>query len=995
MQKIFRSWLGILFALVLIFPSSLIVSDKVDASESTVLDVSRSIFSLTEKRTVDIQADLGENIDLDNLEFEFGGKSLSEWKKWSGGTNYEGKPFINVIEGPSFVDDTNEVQATIEFDLPYDRTDLSNRTIRTQYQDFIGDYELAVINPENEKKAAATVKLNVYDQFMFYGERVSAINNIIEQSNEVNDRYVGHESLGKTQGGRDLNFVVLAKSQEAVDKYLNETLPMALEDPESLIEKIENGTMGDYQVPIWFNNMHADEVEGPDAQIELLEKFATENEVTFDMQSRDDGQKRSVTLDVDEVLDDVIFLLAFEQNPDGRDINTRGNLYGFDPNRDNAFQTQIEQQLVTAQVAKWTPLSYIDMHGYVKGFLIEPTTPPQNPNYEYDLLFDRMIEEAHHIGEAGLGNSNLDSYFFPIDDMESGWDSMNPGYGPSLAMLHGALAHTVEVPDLGQDSYNAMYGVSLGTTLYVTENKDELYKNQLEVFKRGIKGEDNRAVDEYLVNVEREQIGRQRGDHDSYFPDYYVIPQGENQMSQIEAYNMVEYFLRNRIKVEQTTESTNVNGKIYLEGTFVIPMKQAKRGLVNAVLSDGEDVSDWDSMYDPTVVDFPALRGFDADEIREPEAFTGITQAVESITLPTGEVVETSSKQVLKNSNNDTIKLVNELLAEGKIVEKATETTAEANIGDFIVNTDDLKPYEGDYYFESKPLDTSKQLKVEQLNQPKVAFDGSSQMEFSLKELGFNVVDQEDASVVVSDGRGFNLDNLSGKSFVGIGTTALNTVKNSGVLPEFNFKNTGRSHEGSFKTKVNNDHMLTSGYQEDEIFYTTWGAWITSVPEDAEVLATFSDEDDFYIAGWWPGNEGAQGQTLAFTQNLEDTKITLFANDLAFRAHTKHSYRLLANSIFSSDTTEIPVIESVADMMDLIEDYENTGEFKNDQVARALSLHLIAVNLYEEKELYEKVVKHLEGFKPLLDHQLKEELISDKAYNTLKAGSDYLIEKWQ
>ncbi|RYG73216.1 X-prolyl-dipeptidyl aminopeptidase [Lentibacillus lipolyticus] len=901
MQKLFRGWLGFLLALALVLTSSPIFNDKAEASESTLLDVSRSTFSLTEKRTVDIQADLGEDVDLDDLEFEFGGKSLSEWKKWSGGDNYDGEPFINVIEGPSLVDDTSEVQATIEFGLPYDTTDLSNRTIRTQYQQFIDDYELALINQENGKEATATVKLNVYDEFLFYDQRKPAIDQIIEQSNETNDRYVKYKSLGKTAEGRDLNFVILAKDKKAVDKYLNETLPTALEEPASLIEKIENGTMGDYQVPIWFNNMHADEVEGPDAQIELLEKFAIKNEVTFNMD--EEGQERTVTLDVDEVLDDVIFLYAFENNPDGRVINTRQNANGFDPNRDNHYQTQVEQQQITQEIAKWTPLSFIDMHGYVEGFLIEPTTPPHNPNYEYDLLYNKMVEQAHSLGQAGIGNSTIDSYFIPALDQDDGWDDATPAYAATFAMLHGSLGHTVEVPTLGQDGYDAMVGSALGATSYVVEKKDELFKNQLKIFKRGVNGEDNRAVDEYFVNAAGESIGRQRGDNENFFPDYYAIPtEDRNQKNNLQAHKMVDYLLRNGVKVEKLTKNTNVNGTMYRKGTFVVPMNQAKRGLANAVLYEGENLSDWRAMYDPVVVNFPALRGFDVYEVRAAGAFTN-TAEVENITLPTGEIVGNPPKQVLENSNNDTIKLVNELLEKGVTVEKAVETKARVNKGDFIVNTNDLRRYGDDYYFEAKPLGTSRHLKTEQLKQPKVAVDGSPQLKFSLRNLGFDLVDQAAADVIISDGRNFDPTTLSGKSFVGTGVNALSAVKESGLLPGFSYDNTRNGHEGLFKAKVN-DHVLTSGYQEDELLYSTSGAWITSVPENAEVLATFSDEEDFYVAGWWPGYEDAQGQTLAFTQNLEDTAITLFSNDLAFRAHTQYSYRFLANSIFDSSTAE-------------------------------------------------------------------------------------------
>jgi len=992
MKNLFRGWLVILLALMLIFPVSLNVtaSNVAEADEATELDVSRDVFSLTEVRTVEVQADFGEAVDLDDLEFEFGGKSLSEWQKWSGGTDYEGEPFINVIDGPSFSDGTTEVTATIEFGLPYDTTNLSNRTIRTQYQQFIGDYELAVVNSENGEKAAADVKLNVYDEFLFFDEIKPAIDDVFAEADEANDRYLEYQNLGQSAEGRDLHFVILARDEDAVDTYLDDTLPQALEDPESLIEEIENGTMGDYQVPIWFNNIHPDEVEGVDAQVELFKEFALEDEVTFDIV--EDDQERTETLDIDEVLDDVIFLYMFTNNPDGREANTRANALGFDLNRDNHYQTQVETQQVTQVIADWTPLSFIDIHGYVNGFLIEPTTPPHNPNYEYDLLYDNMIDQAHTMGQAGVGNSDLDSYFIPALDWADGWDDMTPAYTATFAMLHGSMGHTVEVPTLSQDSLHAAVGTGLGSTYYVTENKDELYKDQLEIFKRGVDGEDNRAVDEYFVNDAGESIGRQRGDNENFFPDYYVIPTDEaNQKNNLQAHKMVDYLLRNGVSVEQTSSSTEVNGTVYPEGTFVVPMDQAKRGLANAMLYEGENVSDWNAMYDPIVVNFPALRGFDADEVRAAGVFED-TAEIESVTLPAGEVDGDAEKQVLKNTNNDTVKLVNELLENGILVERAIETTDSVNKGDFIVSTDALQQYGSDYYFEAAPLNASSQLKTELVVQPKVAVSGSAQLAFSLRDLGFDLVDEDEAEVIISDSSSFNLDSLSGKSFVGIGTSALSAVENSGALPDFSFDNTRNGHEGLIKANVS-DHMLTSGYQEDELLYTTTGSWITSVPEDAEVLASFSGADDFYVAGWWPGNEGAQGQTLAFTQELENTDITLFANDLAFRAHTEYSYRLLSNSIYASVSED--VADSVEDLIALVESYEESGEFADDETVRALSMHLIAVNAYEKQGLYEKVVRHLESFKLLLEHQKEENQISDKAFNGLMAGADYLIRERQ
>ncbi|WP_243354403.1 M14 family metallopeptidase [Bacillus litorisediminis] len=903
MRKHFIRWTILLMMLSILtqVSSSVFANEAAEQDNVVELEVSRDLFSLTEARTVEVQADFGETIDLSQLEFQFGGKSLSEWRKWTSGTHFNGDPFITVIEEPHYIDGTTTIAATLEFGLLFNSDNLSNRTIRTQYQQFIGDYELALLSPDG-MKAKATVKLNVYDEFRFYDQLKPEIDQIFEQASASNDRYLEYQSLGKSVQGRDLHFVILARDKEAVDKYLNETLPAALENPESLIEKLENGTMGDYQVPVWINNIHPDEVEGVDAQVELLKKFALEDEVTF--KTGENGQEETVSLNVDEVLDEVIFLYMFTNNPDGRVANTRANANGFDLNRDNHYQTQIETQEVTQEIAKWSPLSFLDMHGYVGGFLIEPTTPPHNPNFEYDLLYNNMIEQAHAMGQAGIANSAYNSYLIPALDYKDGWDDMTPAYTAMYAMLHGSFGHTIEVPALSQEGLRAMVGAGLGAVLYVTENKDQLYKDQLEIFKRGINGEDNRAVDPYFVNALGEEIGRIRGENENFFPDYYAIPTDENeQKNNLEAYKMVEYLLRNGVKVEQTTKNIKVNGVLYPKGTFVIPMNQAKRGLANAMLYKGEDVSDWGAMYDPVVVNFPALRGFDIHEIRQPGAFEQNMKEVESVTLPTGKIEGNAPKQVLSNSNNDTIKLVNELLENGAVVERAIETKAGVAKGDYIVSTKDLKAYGKNYYFEARPFGSSNSLKTEQITQPKVAVTGSSQLKYSLQELGFTLVNPADADVIISDNSSFNADLLPGKSYVGIGVNALNAVKNSELLPGYDFDYTRNGHEGLVKAKVN-DHILTSGYETDELLYTAYGAWITSVSEDAEVLATFSNSDDFYVSGWWPGHENAKGQIMAFTQDFEDATITLFANDLAFRGHTQYSYRFLANSIYDSVGSE-------------------------------------------------------------------------------------------
>nr|WP_179392582.1 M14 family zinc carboxypeptidase [Sporosarcina sp. JAI121] len=896
-------------AIALALPATTFAAQTVDAvqvSEATELKVSKSLFSLTEIRDVELEVDFGKEVDLTNLELQFGGKKLSEWKMWDAkAESYSGDPFITVKKEPHYVDGTTKIRAELELGLPFNTDNLSTRSIRVLYKKLIGDYELAVVDAANELHASTTVKLNVYDQYLDWDEIKPSIDGIFAESAKVNDRYLEYKSPGKSVEGRDFHMVVLAKDKEAVDKYLNQTLPTALENPEELIKKIKDGTMGDYQVPVWFNNIHPDEVEGIDFQTELLKKFALEKQVKFNT-TDEKGNAEEVLLDMDEVLDNIIFIFNFSHNPDGRVLNTRANALGFDLNRDNAYQTQVETIQLNEEIAKWTPLTMVEGHGYVNGFLIEPATPPHNPNFEYDLLITSMTEQAHAMGKAGIGNSKLDSYFLASEGYEDGWDDMGPSYTPIFSMLHGTLGHTVEVPTLSQDSLHAMVGTGLGATNYVFKNKEKLFVNQLEIFSRGIKGEDSRLVDPLLTNAAGESIGRVRGDNENFFPDYFVLPtDAKNQKNALEVYNMVEYLIRNGVKVEQTTTNIVIDKIRYPKGTYVVPMKQAKRGLANAMLYKGDDVSDWKAMYDPVVVNFPALRGFDIIEVRtdNKKGFEGHTTKVSSVEVPTSKVKQNATKQVLKNTNNDTIKLVNKLLAEGKQVGLVQEDRFGFRKGDFVVNTSDILSHVEEYVFEANPLPAYNSFKVKWIATPKVAGSGSSQLTFSLKELGFELVDEDNAEVIISDSS--LPKQLAGKTYVGIGNNALKAVKEAKLLDGFDYVTTQGGHEGLVKATLSVNHQLTSGYEADELLYTTRGSWITNVPEGAEVLATAKNADDFYVAGWWPGHEGAQGQTFAFTKQLEDSTVTLFANDLAFRAHTKYYYRMLANSIFAA-ASEVP-----------------------------------------------------------------------------------------
>src|SRR5690606_31079286 len=71
---------------------------------------------------------------------------------------------------------------------------------------------------------------------------------------------------------------------------------------------------------------------------------------------------------------------------------------------------------------------------------------------------------------------------------------------------------------------------------------------------------------------------------------------------------------------------------------------------------------------------------------------------------------------------------------------------------------------------------------------------------------------------------------------------------------------------------------------------------------------------------------------------------------------------------------------SISTILNILNDY---SEEITPEAFRALELHLTAVEHFEVQEDKEKIVKHMESFKLLLDKQKDQNLISGEAYDIL------------
>lgn len=95
-----------------------------------------------------------------------------------------------------------------------------------------------------------------------------------------------------------------------------------------------------------------------------------------------------------------------------------------------------------------------------------------------------------------------------------------------------------------------------------------------------------------------------------------------------------------------------------------------------------------------------------------------------------------------------------------------------------------------------------------------------------------------------------------------------------------------------------------------------------------------------------------------------------------------------------TDTNLLASNISATGLSSIIDSFAKEGAFKAG-AAQALKLHLAGVDQFEKSGSADKVVKQMIGFKVLLDHQKNTNVISAKAYNSLKANADAMIEVWQ
>ncbi|MCX4761683.1 M14 family zinc carboxypeptidase [Streptomyces sp. NBC_01275] len=483
---------------------------------------------------------------------------------------------------------------------------------------------------------------------------------------------VSVEVAGTSAGGRRLFLVTVTAPETARQARAQERMRELIENAPAAAAK-DRTIKADYKTPVFVNNnIHGNEWEGTDASLKLIEQLATAG----DARTRD-------------LLAHSRLYFNVTANPDGRIAGTRANADGFDLNRDFVTASQPETRAMRQIEIDKQPAVMLDLHGYVNGTLIEPTTPPHGENYEYDLFLKNTYANALGMEAAvnGLGytpaKDGVQPAQIPFRDQDEGWDDWPPIFTPQYAAFHGTVAaHTVEIPlTVNNAAYTtlpveelrrrsaintAVAGAALRATLdFVGAHRASLVADQIEVFRRG-------SVGAAQVPVSAQSVPGVPGigPEDVYttaFPRAYVLPAGTTSTARL-----VDHLLANDVRVTRAARAFRLGGRSYPRGTYVVDMRQPKRGLANVLLADGRDISDKVSvMYDISGWSLGRLWG--AEVVAVPGGgLSGLSLRPVSAAAPVASVAPRGDLR-LRLDDPNAVAALNSLLKQGVSVRRSAE----------------------------------------------------------------------------------------------------------------------------------------------------------------------------------------------------------------------------------------------------------------------------------------------------------------------------------
>ncbi|WP_433918640.1 M14 family zinc carboxypeptidase [Streptomyces canus] len=762
-----------------------------------------------------------------------------------------------------------------------------------------------VLTPDPVNPADRSVKLGL-TPYHAIAPRLNALQ-------RLGDR-VSVEVAGRSAGGHRLYLVTVTAPETTARTRAQERMRELIENAPASAAKSGEIKAG-YKAPVFFNNnIHGNEWEGTDASLKIIEQLAT----------AEDTRTKSL-------LAHSRLYFNITANPDGRIAGTRANAAGFDLNRDFVTASQPEVRAMRQIEIDKQPAVMLDLHGYVNGTLIEPTTPPHGENYEYDLFLKNTYANALGMEAAvnGLGytpaKDGVEPAQIPFRDQEEGWDDWPPIFTPQYAAFHGTVAaHTVEIPLAVNNSLydslpvaelrrrsainTAVAGAAIRATLsFVQEKRTSLIADQIEVFRRGAAGAAQVPVSEETVpgvpGIGPEDV------YTTDFPRAYVIPPGSTA-----AARLVDHLLANDVRVSRASRDVRLGGRTYPKGSYVVDMRQPKRGLANVLLADGRDISDKVSvMYDISGWSLGRLWGATVTPVTSGSLAGAPLRRVRAA-APVGHVAPRGDLR-LRLTDPQEIAALNSLLQQGVPVRRAADGSAIVPASARDRAAEAARTYD-------VVLDATRQTGTAALHRTRVAAAVTPGELFALREMNFEVTPVSTAVLnagfdwssvdVLFVSAGLDRDALTtgartaldaflgaGHGLVGRGVAGAELSAATGLLAAKPVEGNG---DANGVVRVVNSGPVTAGAPgSPDHGFVYAPVWFTDLGPGVRVEQSYATGGPLVSGHWRPLPDGSGGPAAAAGQAsvVSGQSAVLFGTEPLFRDHPKGEFAQVGRALFT------------------------------------------------------------------------------------------------
>jgi hypothetical protein len=411
--------------------------------------------------------------------------------------------------------------------------------------------------------------------------------------------------------GRELRWAIVGHGDRLRSRELNDIAEAAqtLRDPRTSRSRAESIARR-YPAILWVaSNVHGGEESGTDASLRVL----------YELADRDDCAAR-------QILDNSIVVLLPIQNPDGRELNTRQNFYGFDMNRDWFARTQPETDAKIEMLRELPGPLFVDDHEMgSETFFFPPNADPI-----YHEITDESVDWINNVYGASLA-AEFNRQGIPFFNRNV-YDLFYMGYGdtvPSTGFISAGMTFEKHNGDpiakRAYEQYVAQWvSISQGAI-----RKRELLEEWAAAWREAYRqGEAGFLEPNEIVNPGNEVV--------TEVPDrpvrhYFVTERRDSKQREVQ--QLIRRLQRMDVEVGRLRQGLYVSdftrygrparGEWLPPGTWWVPMAQMQKHWVQAMLNE-DTYTPFPYFYDVTAWSQPLLfnvRGGYSGERLRPRAY--------------------------------------------------------------------------------------------------------------------------------------------------------------------------------------------------------------------------------------------------------------------------------------------------------------------------------------------------------------------------------------